>query len=136
MKQKPVTKHPLWNKWRYMQQCLSDWDIPDAYRAKKRGLQCDWSNFRDFADDVEAKLGLPKRGEELVRKNFLKGWHLNNLTYAKPKIKGSRLTHAYRLKYKGKTYCAKHLAAKTGKCYWTVLRRIRNGWSVKDAVEK
>lgn len=134
MKKKPVTQHPLWNKWRNIVQCLSDYNMPDSHRAKQRGLKCDWTNFRDFADDVEAKLGLPKRGEELVRKDFLRGWHLNNLTYAKPKVKGSRLVHTIKLRYKGKTYCAKHLAEKVGVNYHTFRNRLKRGWTVKEAV--
>ena len=135
MKQVPSTKHPLWNSWRYIQDSLAHYPTRDGITAKKLNLDCDWTRFQDFRDDLEAHLGLPKKNQQLVRKNMKVGWRLNNLHYATRKQKGGLQRRCLFVKYRGKTYCAKHLCYEKGKVsYASFLSRLERGWSVKDAL--
>lgn len=136
MKPIPDTKHPLWNKWRYINDACNYINNRDGQVARKLGLDKEWDNFRDFRDAVEHKLGLPKSNQELVRKDMTKGWYLNNLHYATTKTKGGLQRKARQLCYKGKVYCAKHLAAKVGVNYHTFLNRLKYGWTLNEAVKK
>lgn len=136
MKSQPNTKHPLWNKWRYIKDACNYINNRDGQVAKKLGLDKEWDCFEDFRDAVEGKLGLPKANQELVRKDMMEGWYLTNLHYTTVKVKGGLQRSAKLVKYRGKTYCAKHLAAKVGVNYSTFLQRLQYGWTVNEAVKK
>lgn len=125
-------QHPLHIKWRYIQNCVNYIDNRDGRNARMLKLTADWQNFWSFAEDIEAKLGLPKSGEELVRKDMSKGWTLSNLQYTKnKKQKARRQRRCSWLKYKGKKLCAKELAEKIGLHYSTLLWRMERTSNIK-----
>lgn len=134
MKKTNNSQDPLYNSWRHIQQSLSDWNMKDAERAQRLGLDCEWTTFRSFRDDVMAKLGPKPKGMKLARINMFKGWRLNNLSYVKPQVMAQRQITCHRVKYKGKTYCAKEFAKMAGVAYWTMLIRLRRGETAAQAL--
>jgi uncharacterized HAD superfamily protein len=128
-------QHPLYGKWRYIQDTLSGSTRRECRVAKKLGLTCDWSNFQSFSEDIEQHLGLPKKDQQLVRKDMRKGWTLNNLHYATAKRKAQLQRTCIVVKYKNKKMCAKELAAAHNLNYATVLSRIYKGWTMKQIIQ-
>ena len=127
-------KDPLYQSWKHIQQSLSDWNMKDAERARRLGLDCEWSNFESFRDDIVAALGPKPQNKRLARKDMRKGWHLSNLSYQSYGQISSRQITAYSVRYKGKRLCAKELAKYSSVHYHTVLNRLRKGDSPQRAV--
>lgn len=134
MTKRNKAQHPLYNSWRHIQQSLSDWNMKDAERAQRLGLDCEWTTFSSFRDDVMAKLGPKPKGKKLARIDMFKGWSLDNLSYVKPKTMAQRQITCHRVKYKNKIYCAKEFAKMAGVSYWTMLGRLRRGECAERAL--
>jgi hypothetical protein len=127
-------RDPLHNSWRHIQQSLSDWNMKDAKRAQRLGLDCEWQNFKSFRDDVVAKLGPKPANKKLARIDMTEGWRLSNLSYVNQHTLSQRQITTIRVKYKGKNYCAKEFAKLSSVSYWTMLKRLRRGDSAKRAL--
>ena len=129
-----TTRHPLWHRWRYICDCQSDYDTRDSRNAKQLGLGCDWTNFRSFREDIEAKLGLPKANQQLVRIDTTRGWHLDNLHYCSTLDKAQLQRGLTYYRYKGKNYTLKNLARHLKMNYHTLYTRMLSGWPLKAAI--
>jgi hypothetical protein len=128
-----VVDHPLFNRWKHIQQCFKYPGYKDYEYTKQLGLTCEWTTFWDFADDVETHLGLPPSpNHKLNRINQYKGWHLKNLQWALPAGVGRGQRHTYKIKYKGKTHTIQEWCDITGMNYWTLRRRVVAGMRPKD----
>lgn len=132
MSKKPISQHPLFKKWVYIQNCVNYINNRDGATARKLKLTSDWNTFSSFCEDIEAHLGLPRANQQLVRKNMTKGWHLNNLHYTTV-VKKARLQRSCRtVKYRGRTVCAKELSEIVGISYNSMLYRMRQTNNIKE----
>ena len=125
---------PLYQSWKHIQQSLSTWNMKDAERARRLESDCEWTTWQSFRDDVMAKLGPKPKGKRLARIDMFKGWSLDNLSYVKHKTMSQRQISTHRVRYKGKTYCAKEFAKLAGVSYWTMLSRLRKGQTAEEAL--
>lgn len=122
-----VHQHPLFKRYQHIRAQLLHHE-PDT--------PCDWTCFRDFANDIEAHLGLPPGpGYYLHRVKLERGWRLNNLVWATRKqillnVKWTRV-----FTYKRKKWTTKEFANYLGLDNSTINRRLKMGWTPKQCAE-
>ena len=129
MKKKKTSteQHPLFKRYQHIRSRL---------KHHEPNMSCDWTKFRDFAQDIEAHLGLPPgRGYYLHRIKLERGWTLNNLVWATRQqvLLDTKWTKTFT--YKGKKYTMKQFADYLGVNYATISRKMKSGWTARQCAE-
>jgi hypothetical protein len=129
-----VTKNPLYNSWRQIQQALYNPKNINYPLAGGIGLSCDWTNSASFIQDVEAQFGPKPPDMKLGRKDQSQGWTLSNLEYSSTVDIGRRLPRVIFLEYNEKRYSLHQWHEITGIPLSTLRDRIHRGCSIKDVL--
>jgi hypothetical protein len=124
-----VTKHPLYNSWRQIQQALYNPRNINYPLAGALGLTCDWNNSASFIQDIEAQFGPKPPDMKLGRKDQSQGWTLSNLEYSSTVDIGRRLPRVIFLEYNGKRYSLIEWHEITGIPLSTLRDRTHKGWA-------
>lgn len=128
-----IKQHPLYRKWTHIQSVLKSERYRIANRTSIEACECDWTTFKDFADDIDYFLGEPPvKHMVLHRKDTTKGWVLKNLEWADRQRVAKTQRTAIRLKYKGQTKCLKEWCEEFQVSIWTARRRYHKGKRFKE----
>lgn len=133
--QKGLISHPLYNIWRGMKKrCYSKTD--HAYRNYGgRGITVceEWKNsFLSFYEWA-LRSGY-NQGLSLDRVDNDKGYSPDNCRWATNTEQGNNRRTNHHLEYNGETLTLAQWQAKTGIRQETIRRRLKNGWSIEDAL--
>lgn len=75
-----VSQHPLFRKYTFMMECVRHSNEPRY--AWARGLDCDFADFREFANYIESTIGMPPTPKHrLSRTDQSLGWIYGNLCW-------------------------------------------------------
>jgi len=118
----PAMSHPLFKRFCNM-------------RAEHlhKNIPIQWDRFWDFVSDIEEHLGIPNNLNNLIilRKDFHKGFFIDNLEWGTRQDQGRRFDKTYHLTYLGQTHTLKEWSEITGIGYPTLVTRCQKGWEPK-----
>jgi hypothetical protein len=127
MTKQSVHQHPLFKRYQHLRNRL---------RHHEPDMPCDWDRFRDFANDIEAHLGLPPGpGYYLHRVKPERGWTLKNLVWATRSEILLNLKWTKVFTYKRKKWTIKEFADHLDKNPSTIHRRMSMGWTPRQCAE-
>ena len=131
-----IIEHPLWNKWRNIQQVCYNPNNP-GYNSDN---YCYWGpkGAGQFYKYVERTLGLPSTPTaKLVRKNLDLGWEPGNLAYMEPKEHSNHMpNNCVWITYRRKRQSLMRWSEETGISYTTLFNRYHLGWPPKLILSK
>ena len=128
-----VVDHPLYKRWTFMRHACSNPNHPDWKSYGGRGIKVgdEFTEFWDFADLIEYKLGMPPNGHlsKLARKDQDGDYTIKNVMWDNAKNVGRRCLKAYKLTYKRKNLSLREWSEITGINFHTINSRIEAGWT-------
>ena len=129
----PVREHPLYRRWCFIKQVCTNPRHADykSYGAKGIRVSKDFTEFWDFVDIIESKLGDAPYGRlsKLARIDQDGDYTIKNLKWDVAKNVGRRHKSTHRLKYRSKTQSLKEWSEQTGINFHTLLGRKERGWT-------
>lgn len=131
-------KHPLYNRFRWIQAACYSPKSPDYPSIGGQGIGCYWHNkeFREFVVWVESNLGaLPGAGHKLGRIDHQGDFAPGNLAWSTAKQVGNRCLKNTYIEYQGRRQSLKQWAEEYGVNYHTFRDRYFRGWDFQKALE-
>lgn len=128
-----MTNTPEWYSWSAMRtRCLNP-NVVDYSRYGGRGITfCEsWSDFSAFFADM----GYRPEGTTLDRIDVNGNYCKENCRWATSKQQGRNRRNSTLLTHKGQTKCISEWAEYLDVSVNTLIARIREGWSISDALE-
>lgn len=124
-----IYKHPLFHRWKDINQACNSPTNPNYAWAGDRGIQVKFADFYEFAKFIEEQLGMPKPGDRLHRINQDGDYAPGNLTWSTSRDivnKTIRLKRSFVLS----DFCREH-----NFCYTTVRERLKNGQTLEQVLD-
>lgn len=125
----PIYNHPLYHRWKDMNQACSCPTNPNFAWAGDRGIRVRFDDFWHFAEYVENTLGLPGPGQRLHRINQDGDYEPGNLMWSTSREivnKTIRLKRSFILA----EFCREH-----GLVYSTVRERLSRGQTLEQILQ-
>lgn len=126
---------PEYRTWRAMRLRMRETGTYTHQKYSGRGITCceAWmSSFEEFFKDMGKK---PSPKHSIERIDNSKGYYPGNCRWALPKEQARNRRSSRMETYNGVTASLSEHVEKSGIAYQTVHRRLRNGWTLKDALE-
>ncbi len=130
-----MTKSPEFRVWGAMLTRTGNKNYPKYPSYGGRGIEtCDrWREaFLNFYDDMGPR---PTPKHTLERKNNNLGYFKENCSWEIMAVQARNKRNNRYVYYRGERVLIFDLAKRFGLSYQGILRRIKNGWSIEDAVE-
>lgn len=101
------------------------------YGGRGIGLSKQWTGKKGFARFIAHVGPRPSSKHTIERIDNSKGYEPGNVKWAtrKEQLRNTRRTRM--ITFRGKTQCLMDWSIELGKNYWTLLYRLRNGWSIE-----
>jgi hypothetical protein len=127
----PLHKHPLWKHFKWMKvRC----NTPSSNRYPYyggRGIRVEWETFDDFLRDMGDSY---KEGLSIDRIDNDGNYCKENCRWATPIEQMNNTSRNHRITFNGETLTAAQWSRKVGTSSKMILRRLKAGWSVEDAL--
>lgn len=124
-----IHQHPLYHRWKDINQACSSPNNPNYAWAGARGIQVKFADFWEFVNFIETELGMPQPGHRLHRIDQDGHYEPGNLTWSTSKeisIKSLRLHKKFIIT----DFCRQH-----GFRYSTVRARLDAGQTPEDILK-
>ena len=137
MKTHGISHSGIYREWQHMKRrCLSDAECKDRYYD--RGIKvCDeWNlDFEAFYEYVSKLEHFNEKGYSLDRIDNDGNYEPGNVRWATVKEQARNRENSVHVMYKGVDWLFCDLVEKRQLPYQTIRRRIKNGWSVEEAID-
>jgi hypothetical protein len=126
----------LYNSYRSIRQTTDNPNDQVYRRQRAAGLdiQCEFANFREFADYVLTHLGMPGPGQRIVRIDQNQNWRPGNIELGSHITQGRRLRTSHPIEFGGELRSLAEWSRLLGIHHNTLADRLRRGWTTERAV--
>jgi len=134
MAQEQVKLHPLRRQWTYLRQVVMNPRCPEYDpNLEVEGLL----DFHYFCEWVEHDIGPrpPAPGNKLVRRDYYKGVVPGNIQWGTQRTISSNGLQFPKYSYGHKRKNMQDWARELDISYWSLMRRLRKGYKIKDIVK-
>lgn len=133
------SKHPMHKRWAAMIDRCTNTKNPDWKNYGGRGIGvCEaWVNGSDGLTGLErfiADMGEPPSGHSIERRDNSRGYEPGNCIWADKKVQSRNRRGLRLVSWRGETRSVGEWAEITGIPYFTLMRRIKLGWTAERAL--
>ena len=128
-------KHPLYKTWASMKTRCTNKKFRNfnIYGGKGITVCKRWESFESFAADMGDR---PSKFHTLDRIDGNKGYEPENVRWADRLTQARNTTRVKLVDFMGESRCLSEWARLLNINIWTLRARIKNGWSIDDALKK
>jgi len=124
---------PEYHAWHALKKRCGDKTLWNYKNYGGRGIKVLIVDFENFLKEVGPR---PTPQHSIDRINNNGHYEIGNIRWATPSEQARNTRKARMIEYKGRTKCIHDWADITGASYTCIYQRIRNGWSVEDALTR